>query len=128
MARIYQAFEFLRSSIIRLGGKEVGAIVAPIANAWALSYGHQFNRRDANGLAKIGKRVDDRIKCSLRCKGAHVEFINNTLFEWQAFPILIIPGKGRWINHHRRSMDTIGLESGGRVRTFKMLIDDETIE
>jgi hypothetical protein len=120
VASVHQSFKALRSAVGILHSEGINAIITPVAVSRELGNGHKFYGSNAQFLEFV--EVDDNsIESAFGAKGSHMKFINNELLKRQTGPVPIPPCEIR-VHHLRRTLDTLGLGSGRRVRALFLAI------
>ena len=124
MAGVHQPFQPLGSAIALLHRKGINAVVAPVTAARKLGHRHDFHRGEAQ-LLEVVQMGDNRVKGAGGGEGAHVQLIDDKIFQGQAEPALVFPGKVG-VRHLGGPVHVFRLMPGGRVGTFCLPV--ETVE
>ena len=93
MAGVHQAFEAFGTAVTLLDGKREDPVVAPVAAAGELGHRHDLHGGDAQ-LFEAGQMGNDGSEGASRREGAHVEFIDDKIFEGQTEPDWSSQAKG----------------------------------
>src|SRR6202451_904875 len=126
MASVNQPFQPQRTSIRRLDRIGVNSVISPVALSGKLSYGHQFDCRNAQ-IFERRKARDNGVEGSLRRECPHMKLVENVLFKWQPSPSGVVPAKPT-IYDLRWPVHASGLISGRRIGPFLFIVQAIAIE
>src|SRR5439155_18815863 len=122
VACVDQPLEPLRPTIAVLYGEGVDAVVSPVTIPGKLRYRHQFNRGHSQRPESL-EVTPHGLKGSLMGKSADVKLVKDIIFERRGLPGGIRPFKPCTIDHLRRSVDPLRLETRRGVRVFLLFIE-----
>ena len=114
MCAIDEKAQIVRRAIKMAGGKEIHTVVAPAERAGKIGDRHHFQQRNPV-LFQERQLFRGRSPGALGGKRPNVEFVEDLSGQMHPRPSLIAPGESAGIDHHGRSVRTIGLRARSRV-------------
>src|SRR5579872_7604368 len=113
MTGIDESFQVVRRAVVVMRGKQIDSVISPAPASRKFGNGHHFDMRNAERYEMV-KLLDCSQECTVRSKGADVQFINNAGGKRQRVPLLVGPLE-KGVDNTRWAVNSIRLPGGPRV-------------
>src|SRR5580765_8276240 len=115
MGCVHETLERRGAAIRILRSKKIDPVITPIAGSGKLSDWHEFNRRDPE-IGELLEIRNYRVKGSFWREASDMQFVKNAALKRSTLPIVIRPTEEIQINDLGRTMDSLRLIAGRRIR------------
>ncbi len=115
VGRVHQPAQIVGRAVAARRREGRDPVIAPVAVAGKIGHGHQLDGRHPE-RAQGAETLTRRREGAGRGEGADVQLVDDEVSQRPAGPVRVGPSIRGRCDHHRRTVDAIGLPARGRIR------------